>query len=62
LQLLADAGDSAKDPIPVAIETSRGLLAACLRATGRRVFAINPMAVSRYRDRHSVARKKSRRR
>jgi len=59
LQLLADAGDSAKDPIPVAIETSRGLLAACLRATGRRVFAINPMAVSRYRDRHSVARKKS---
>jgi transposase len=43
----------------VAIETSRGLLVACLRATGRTVFAINPMAVSRYRDRHSVARKKS---
>jgi transposase len=43
----------------VAIETSRGLLVACLRATGRKVFAINPMAVSRYRDRHSVARKKS---
>jgi transposase len=59
LQLLADAGDSAEDPIPVAIETSRGLLAAALRATGRRVFAINPMAVSRYRDRHTVARKKS---
>ena len=45
--------------MPVAIETSRGLLVACLRATGRQVFAINPMAVSRYRDRHSVARKKS---
>jgi transposase len=59
LQLLTDAGDSAEDPIPVAIETSRGLLVACLRATGRTVFAINPMAVSRYRDRHSVARKKS---
>jgi transposase len=43
----------------VAIETSRGLLVACLRATGRKVYAINPMAVSRYRDRHSVARKKS---
>jgi transposase len=59
LQLLTDAGDSAEEPIPVAIETSRGLLVACLRATGRKVFAINPMAVSRYRDRHSVARKKS---
>lgn len=59
LTLLADAGDSAQEPIPVAIETSRGLLVACLRATGRKVFAINPMAVSRYRDRHSVARKKS---
>jgi transposase len=38
----------------VAIETSRALLVACLRAT-----EINPMAVSRYRDRYSVARKKS---
>jgi transposase len=59
ITLLADAGDSAEVPIPVAIETSRGLLVACLRATGRNVYAINPMAVSRYRDRHSVARKKS---
>jgi transposase len=59
LTLLADAGDSADDPIPVAIETSRGLLVACLRATGRRAYAINPMAVSRYRDRYSVSRKKS---
>jgi transposase len=59
VQVLSDAGDSAEEPIPVAIETGRGLLVACLRATGRKVFAINPMAVSRYRDRHSVARKKS---
>jgi transposase len=59
LQLFADAGDSAEEPIPVAIETGRGLLVACLRATGRKVYAINPMAVSRYRDRHSVAGKKS---
>ena len=43
----------------MAIETSRGLLVASLRATGRRVYAINPMAVARYRDRHSVAGKKS---
>src|SRR5919107_1796852 len=59
LQLLSDAGDSAEDPIPVAIETGRGLLVACLRATGRQVYAINLKAVDRYRDRHSVARKKS---
>ena len=59
LQLLADAGDSAEDLIPVAIETSRGLLVACLRATGRAVYAINPKAVDRYRDRHGVTGKKS---
>jgi len=57
--LLAEHGDSAEDPIPVAIETPRGLLTACLRATGRKVYPINPMAVARYRDRHSVARGKS---
>ncbi len=57
--MLAEHGDNAEQPIPVAIETSRGLLVACLRASGRRVYAINPLAVARYRDRHSVARKKS---
>jgi len=59
LQLLAEAGDDPDAPIPVAIETSHGLLVAGLRATGRPVFPINPMSVSRYRDRHSVARRKS---
>lgn len=43
----------------MAIETSRGLLVACLRATGRQVFPINPPAAARYRDPYSVARKKS---
>ena len=43
----------------MAIETPRGLLTACLRATGRQVYPINPMAVARYRDRHSVAGRKS---
>src|SRR5579862_9834283 len=57
--LLAEHGDTVEQPIPVAIETSRGLLVACLRANGRQVYAINPLAVARYRDRHSVARKKS---
>ena len=59
LNMLAEHGDSAAEPIPVAIETGRGLLVAALRATGRPVFAINPLSVSRYRDRHSVARRKS---
>jgi hypothetical protein len=59
LALLVEIGDNPEAPIPVAIETPRGLLTACLRATGRNVFPINPMAVARYRDRHSVAGRKS---
>jgi transposase len=59
LALLAEHGDTPDDPVPVAIETPRGLLVACLRATGRAVYPVNPMAVARYRDRHSVAGKKS---
>lgn len=59
LCLLADHGDQAGEQIPVAIETGRGLLVAALRSTGRSVFAINPLSVSRYRDRHSVAGRKS---
>jgi transposase len=59
LELLAGHGDSAGDPVPVAIETPRGLLTACLRAAGRQVCPVNPLAVARYRDRHSVAGRKS---
>lgn len=59
LELLTRHGDSPEDPIPVAIETPRGLLVACLRATGRKVYAINPLAAARYRDRSSVSRAKS---
>jgi transposase len=59
LALLAEHGDNPDDPVPVAIETPRGLLVACLRATGRPVYPINPMSVARYRDRHSVAGRKS---
>ena len=59
LQLLADAGDGAEAPIPVAIETPRGLLVSCLRGSGRPVYAINPLAVARYRERHVLSRAKS---
>jgi transposase len=58
-EMLAAAGDQAEAPIPVAIETPRGLLVAALRATGRPVYAINPLAVARYRDRHTTSRGKS---
>jgi transposase len=59
LDLLTEAGDSPDSPIPVAVETARGLLISCLRTTGRKVYSINPMAVARYRERHRVARAKS---
>ncbi|MDX3698134.1 IS110 family transposase [Streptomyces europaeiscabiei] len=59
LELLARHGDSPDSPVPVAIETPRGLLVAALRATGRKVYAINPLAAARYRDRGSVSRAKS---
>jgi transposase len=59
LDLLAGHGDTPGDPVPVAIETPRGLLVACLRATGRPVYPVNPMSVARYRDRHSVSGAKS---
>jgi transposase len=59
LDLLAEHGDTPAEPVPVAIETSRGLLVAALRATGRSVHAINPLAAARYRERLTVSRKKS---
>ena len=50
-------------PIPaevvVGIETDRGLWVGALVGAGYRVYAINPKAVSRYRDRHSLAGAKS---
>jgi hypothetical protein len=55
LTLLADAGDTADSPIPVAIETDHGLWVAALRATGRAIYPINPLAASRYRARYAVS-------
>jgi transposase len=57
--MLAAAGDSAEATIPVAIETPRGLLVAVLRASGRPIYPINPLAVARYRERTSLSGKKS---
>ena len=59
LELLAGAGDTAGNPIPIAIETDHGLLVAALRSTGRTIYAINPLSASRYRARHQVSGAKS---
>ncbi|MGZ8745780.1 MAG: IS110 family RNA-guided transposase [Mycobacterium sp.] len=59
LTLLAEAGDSAAHPIPVGMETDRGLLVAALRETGRVIYPINPLAASRYRARYALSGAKS---
>ncbi len=45
--------------VKVCIETDRGPWVAALVATGYEVFAINPMSVARYRERHSTSGAKS---
>ncbi len=45
--------------VVVGIETDRGLWVQALVAAGYRVYAINPVAVSRYRDRHNLSGAKS---
>jgi hypothetical protein len=45
--------------IVVGIETDRGAWVAALRAAGYQLFAINPMSVARYRERHSTSGAKS---
>ncbi|MDA3642343.1 IS110 family transposase [Mycobacterium xenopi] len=59
LMLLAEAGDTATQPMPVGIETDRGLWVAALRETGRVLYPINPLAASRYRARYGVSGAKS---
>src|SRR5687768_8096207 len=44
--------------VPVAIETSRGLLVAELRRKGQPVTALNPAMVARYRGRMDPTRKR----
>ena len=56
--LLAAHADE-PDQVVVGIETDHGLWVEALAAAGYQVYAINPLAVSRYRDRHSVSGAKS---
>jgi transposase len=45
--------------VVVGIETDQGMWVAALVAAGYHVYAINPLAVARYRDRHAVSGAKS---
>ncbi len=53
--------DHAEDPtqVVIGIETDRGLWVDALTAAAYQVFAVNPLAVARYRDRHHVSGAKS---
>jgi transposase len=53
--------EHAEDPaqVVVGIETDRGLWVDALTAAGYQVFAINPLAAARYRDRHHISGAKS---
>jgi transposase len=57
------AGHLAEDAEPgqvvVGIETDRGPWVGALVASGYQVYAINPMQVARYRERHSTSGAKS---
>ena len=47
------------DQVVVGIETDRGLWVGALSGAGYQVFAVNPLSVARYRDRHHVSGAKS---
>ena len=52
-------GDEDDAEVIVGIETERGPWVQALIAAGYQVFAINPMSVARYRERHSTSGAKS---
>jgi transposase len=54
-ELVAEHLDPTAEPdqVQVGIETDRGLWVQALLAAGYVVFAINPLQVARYRERHS---------
>lgn len=57
-ELLADTG-AEPDEVVVATETDRGLFVGAMVAAGYQVYAVNPLSVSRYRERHSISGAKS---
>ncbi len=57
-ELIAEHAEE-PDQVVIGIETDRGLWVTALSAAGYQVFAINPLAVARYRDLHHVSGAKS---
>ena len=57
-ELIADHAETPAEVV-IGIETDRGLWVQALVAAGYQLYAINPLAVTRYRDRHNVAGAKS---
>ena len=56
--LLAEHAATSTEVV-IGIETDRGVLVQFLRASGYLLYAINPLAASRYRERHAVSKRKS---
>jgi Transposase/Transposase IS116/IS110/IS902 family len=57
-EMLAEFADQ-PEAVVIGIETDRGLWVQALAAAGYQVYAVNPMAAARYRDRHQVSGAKS---
>jgi len=57
-RLVADHAEEPEE-VAVGIETDRGLLVSALVGAGYALYAINPLSVARYRDRHHVSGAKS---
>jgi hypothetical protein len=57
-ELIAEHAEE-PDQVVIGIETDRGLWVGALGGAGYRVYAINPLAAARYRDRHHVSGAKS---
>jgi Transposase len=57
-ELIAEHAED-PDQVVIGIETDRGLWVEALAGAGYQVFAVNPLAVARYRDRHHVSGAKS---
>jgi transposase len=57
-EVIADHDIEPSDVV-IGIETDRGLWVQALGAAGYQVFAVNPLAVARYRERHQVSGAKS---
>jgi hypothetical protein len=53
----AHAGEG--EPVAAGIEVDRGLVVTALLAAGYQVYAVNPLAAARYRDRHATSGAKS---